>query len=449
MGSTSQETFEFFMKNEQYEKLLIFCRKDNSIESKYWELTALSRLENYSELFEKQKSYEELFEKFGGEWEGKFYYFSGMIYSQIGKFQMALDYFIKALGCFTILDHKLDIAKSSFQIANMESLQGNFTNSMINYESSLAIFKEIGDDDFIGYSFANMTYIYAQQGELDLAFEYLSNVLKVYTNRDTSAKGICLIDAGKIKLQKGEIHEAIRFFNESLLIGEKHRLDFIRCQSIMMICVSELSKQNPDRQIVQNYLDKLLQIQQKNDDQMNRVFYHYTKAMYLKTSIRIRDKIKAEEMFHKIIEENDSIKEIQLDCIHNLIEILVFEYKATGEDEVLIEIQDQLDKILDISNKEFLYPRIIQAQIIRAKLTTITGDFEQAEQLLDDILEITIEKQLHGLKKKIEQEKINLLEEFKSMKRLIDENVSVSRKIDNLGLLDYIKFAGNMRLEDE
>ncbi|MHA1936345.1 MAG: nitrilase-related carbon-nitrogen hydrolase, partial [Candidatus Thorarchaeota archaeon] len=122
----------------------------------------------------------------------------------------------------------------------------------------------------------------------------------------------------------------------------------------------------------------------------------------------------------------------------NLGDLLLDELKLYGEEAVLQELQEVLERISATANKQRSITSLISLYLLQAKLAVIEGDADYARKLLDRAQTISDEKGLALLSRKIEKQQQLLSSQLEEWKALFVKNSSMQEQIELLRLKDYI-----------
>jgi hypothetical protein len=176
------------------------------------------------------------------------------------------------------------------------------------------------------------------------------------------------------------------------------------------------------------------------------LFYQYTRARFLKTSARIHDKVEAEKILEKISKENDFDFNILVASLIHLIELLIIEYQTYNVDEVLQEIQEHINRLFEVAQKQQLFITQVNVLILKAKLAVVNKDFEKAIKLYDQAIFTAENRHLTKYIEYAKSEKDDFMNDIVEMQKSIKLS-NVSQIIKKVQLLKYVKKA--QRLEDQ
>ncbi|MFX0178475.1 MAG: hypothetical protein ACFE85_19845, partial [Candidatus Hodarchaeota archaeon] len=329
------------------------------------------------------------------------------------RFDLALEYTKKASSLAKeIKFNHFWIALSHLVFGGIYSCIGEFDISLKHAMKSLAVFKEIKNNWYIGILLNNIGLMYGDKGEYDLALENFEESLILF--EQIPYKGIYNIEPQidgliSVSLEKGDVERAQKYF---------HRLENIFNQS---------SKRQ--------YTDQVHA--QKKDTQLELV-YQYCKALMLKRSSRIRDKAKAEELLKQVIETETLFFDIIIKAYIHLCDLLLAEFRINNDSEVLDELNHYIAKLLTIAEKSHSYLIFCETFILQAKLALISFDVKAARRFLTQAQKIA---EFYGIKRlamKISYKHDELIRQLKMWEKLKESEASLTERWELAGLKEQM-----------
>ncbi|GAG53043.1 unnamed protein product, partial [marine sediment metagenome] len=186
-----------------------------------------------------------------------------------GELDRALKYAERSLALAEESSKKWYIASSLFSMGVIYSFQGELDRSIRCLEQSIVLHKELNNKVmFIAYILNNLSHGYRLRGELDRALECIEQSMDL--NREL----------GRITRLAVDHHYLIQ-----ILID------------------------NGDLEQAQQYLHDLEQLNSQLKDKQINLWYLLDKALVLKTSLRARDRGKAEEILTQLLEDENLVFE--------------------------------------------------------------------------------------------------------------------------------------------
>ncbi|MHA2298953.1 MAG: tetratricopeptide repeat protein [Candidatus Hodarchaeales archaeon] len=349
----------------------------------------------------------------------------GIIYSSIGDQDLALKYLQKKLDIVMELDNKPDIAMSLINVGAIYRLQGDLSNALEYYQRGQRIYEEINNKKGIALALNNLGDVYQLKGNLDLALEYYQKSLAMYEELGIKQDiAMSLVNIGELYRMKRNPDMALRHYNRSLALYEELKNDPSTATVLYELLWLALDCKEPT--LAQQHLEKLQQIKERTDNRIVRHRYLIAKALFLKSHKRTLQKMKAEEILAKVVEEESVNHALTVTAMIHLCDLLLFELKMTGEKEILDEVKNLTKKLLNIAEQQSSYSLLTETYLLQSKLALLELDIDRAQQLLDNAKSTADEKGLLQLAKTITHERNLLLSQVNLWERIIDQEPSMS-----------------------
>ena len=146
----------------------------------------------------------------------------GVSFDVRGKYEEALNTYLKSLEIFKEIEDKKGIASCLMRIGVAYHRKGDIAKALDYHEQSLNIKEEIGDIQGIAKSLHNIALIYNQQGDYDKALDYYTQSLKIVEEiGDKRVMASSLNSIGNIYNQQGDYDKALDYYTQSLKILEE------------------------------------------------------------------------------------------------------------------------------------------------------------------------------------------------------------------------------------
>ncbi len=187
------------------------------------------------------------------------------------------------------------------------------------------------------------------------------------------------------------------------------------------------------------YLDQLRELSEKFDSKWGKTFYHHSNATILKSSLRARDRIKAEDIFKELALDKTLLGEPRIEAIINLCDLYLTELRITNDPEIINEIHPYIQELLSIAKKHHLYLYLSETHLLQAKLSLLTLEINKAKGFLTQAQKIA---ELYGLKRlamKISYEHDELLRQTKMWENLKTSELSLSERLELTGLNEQMR----------
>jgi len=304
-----------------------------------------------------------------------------------GELEHAFECIDRALTLAKEVNRKHTIAMSFSTMATYYHFKGDLDRSITLYEQSLVLFKELNNKFYIATNFNHLAEVYRMKGDLDRALEYSEQSIAQY------------MEVG-----------ILRF------IANAH--DFL----------IQILIEKGDLERAQENLDQLEQMKNEINDKEINLMYLFDKALLLKSSIRVRDRGKAEEIFIQVLEE-DPRYESKIRTVLILSELLLLELGTTSNLEVLNDINSYIAQLLDITEKTHSYWILGETYLLQAKISLLTFNIKKAQRFLTQAQQIAERFNLNRLVRKIANEKEDLLKKLDLWNKLKKVGASVADRI--------------------
>ncbi|MFX1513158.1 MAG: tetratricopeptide repeat protein [Promethearchaeota archaeon] len=364
----------------------------------------------------------------------------------VGNPDMAIQTVLKSQALFEELNDSKEIAMLFNELGELHLRLGEFNLAEDYFKRGLTLSEEIEFNELFAHLHQSFGWFYIEKSEIDLALEYLHKSLVLWKSKCSSTLYLMvfpLSNLGLAYLKKGNLIAAERFFKESLAMSEKYPssvLFFGISLSLYGLISMAIEINTLDQ--AKKYLRQLQEIHVNNKyfkpiSQMYRI----SRANLLKTSSRLKDRVKASEILQKVTNEEDLIHTFTIDALFSLSDSLIFELKMMGDEEVLKQLQSLFVRLQKITMKYQFSELQVQTFIIQAQLEIIAGNLSTAMDLLDQA-SITAEKhELQLLVNKVSLEKRDLTDQLDKWETLIEENAPLKERLERARLEEYISKA--------
>ncbi|MFW9895110.1 MAG: tetratricopeptide repeat protein [Candidatus Thorarchaeota archaeon] len=279
----------------------------------------------------------------------------------------------------------------------LHNFKGEIDKSVEHFQQSLSLFKELNNYNMVANLLNNLGGIFKLKGDLDQALDSLEEALEIATNlnrlRDAANFYDYLI---QILIEKGNINRAEEYINEFEKIDKKLNRKDTHC------------------------------------------IFLFDKALILKTSSRVLNRGKAEELFKQVLDMNPQI-DMKIGALINISDLLLKELKTTNNTEVLKEINDSINQMFVIAEKTGSYEVLGECYLLQAKLALISLEMEDARRLLTQGENIAEKFGLQELAMKISKEHDDLLKELSKWEKFKESKVPLQDRMDLAHLNEQIE----------
>ncbi|MFX1601291.1 MAG: tetratricopeptide repeat protein, partial [Promethearchaeota archaeon] len=206
--------------------------------------------------------------------------------------------------------------------------------------------------------------IHLFKGEIQQALELNKRAYELAKDTDNKA----LISASLNNIANNFYHikeydKAIEYAKEAFKV--RNNLPFAGALGTLI----DINVSRGDIKEAKVYLDQLRELSEKFDDKWTKTFYYSSKALILKSSLRARDRIKAEDIFKELAMNNTLLGETRMNAIIDLCDLYLTELRITNDPEIINEIYPYIQELLSIAKKQHLYLYLAETHLLQAKLS--------------------------------------------------------------------------------
>ena len=178
------------------------------------------------------------------------------------------------------------------------------------------------------------------------------------------------------------------------------------------------------------YFQKMSDLRDKDIFEADNRSYHYYKAIILKTSLRAKDRVKAEEIFKDIIEEGENIDfYIMFRSLYNICDLLLIELRITSDIDIINEIKPYIAKLLKYSESQQSYLILAETYFLQAKLSLLTFNIKEAKRFLIQAQQLAERYGLKLLAIKISNEHDELLKQLAIWENLEKSEATLNERL--------------------
>jgi tetratricopeptide (TPR) repeat protein len=347
----------------------------------------------------------------------------------------------EALEQFTHLNNDKGRATVLTRLGSILMFIGDFDLAITYHNQCIDVSKNFG---FLIapelYAKHNLAWIFRLQGDYQKArnlFEFVKNNMPKIGYRWNLAQPIH--DLGEVFRHQGRYREALDQYNEALDHTKNYqKVLLIFFQDILSCYYSILigTQKFPDIDLTP-YINVLrsVEVEVKSLKSIQRA----AEAIYLKNSPRLKDHYKAQEILENIVASQILPNAmIGFGSELTLLDILLNEFKVSGEEVVFQEIQNLLVTIQKQATALKSNPLIVDINIIQAKLAQIKGNFDESNQILQKAWELVKKFNIKGKKELVQFELDQLEENFKTYNQWVEQNVAMKDRASKLEISEYI-----------
>ncbi len=280
----------------------------------------------------------------------------------------------------------------------------------------------------------NLGVIFYMKGDLKKALIYYKKILAFFEEKNNLLPIITTIsDTGNIYREMGDLDQCLVYLKRGFEIAKKTRNNWAISEVTSSLIEVFVVKGDIER--AQKYLEQLEAIyKQEDDNKQIEQSYFISKALVLKSSPRIHNRVKAQELLKQIIDGEMITNEHIIIALLNQSELLLEELHMTNSIEIIDEIQPLINKLLEIAVKLRSYWFLAESYVLQAKLSLLTLDLKGARRLFTQAQRIAEKHGMHRIAAKISIEHDEFLQKLSIWEKLKDSESSLSErfKLTNL-----------------
>ena len=254
--------------------------------------------------------------------------------------------------------------------------------------------------------------------------------------KDTGNKvliSICLNNIADKYYHLKEYDKAINYAKRALELIQTPQ------SAVAFSTLIEINVTKGDIKEAKHYLDLLRDYSEKFSSKWSNAFYQSSRGLILKSSLRARDRIKAEDLFKELASDNTISSELRIEAIIHLCDLYLTELQLTNDPDVITEIYPYIQELIRISEKDHLYLYLAETHILQAKLSLLTLDIKKAKQFLIQAQNIAESYGMRRLAMKISLEHDELLRQTKMWEDLKASGVNLTERLELAGLNEQME----------
>ena len=431
----------------EYENVLELVKDDKTIEAKFFQINCLLNIGFLDEADQVLQTNINLFER-NLYWKVIYSEFSGRILWHKGDLDNAMKIYTKALDLSNDLDDQATFEsfenKSSLigrliqEIGVTYGNKGNYNQALQFGLKALKIRKKNNDLYGICHSCFNVGHIYHIRGQYNKAMTYYEEARNLAHKHNFLIRLESLYnDISEIFSIKGQNDLAIDLAIKAVNLGEKMS-DQNFTIAFAYSNASAISFELGDRENGEIFLEKLRKLSENTTQTRIKDIYLFRNAIHLKNSKRIQQKAEGEKLLREFINKRRIRKELTIIALRHLLEFILMEYRITQEAEVLSEFKIFINDMETIAREQQIFGKLINTLQLKARLDIIDGNYDEALIKLEEASQIALNNEMNDFLENINEEKKGIEKEFKKISLTLQQNESLSKKLSNNEIMDYV-----------
>ncbi|MCH8905662.1 MAG: tetratricopeptide repeat protein [Candidatus Heimdallarchaeota archaeon] len=397
------------------------------------------------------------------------------------EYDEALKFLVESKSIFQTNNRQEEVAKILQHIGHVYVLKGDFERALSNYLEGMEILKQLNSKFYLSRIASAVGKAFSLKGELNQALDYYNEAITIIDEMEMNSPVYeqinPLIGIGNVHSIQGELDLAIGNYNRAQLISEEIQWKFGEidalnglgdayfkkrelgksityltralekrqeigdkldiAESLFTLIVVFVERNNRDK--AKEILKNLSQINNELTSKQVNLKSRLAEGIVLKGSNRMKDKMKAQQIYEDILSEEVFDHTLIVLTLLNLCEILIIELQSLQDKEVLEEINQLVNRLHEIAKLQQSYQLLTEVHIIKSRLALIDNQVDEAVALLDEVLTLVEAKNLDYLSTKITSQRVFIMSQIETWSDLASQNVSLRKMIEQTQLQDYIK----------
>ena len=323
-----------------------------------------------------------------------------------------------------------EISESLGQIAwNLLIFKGEMDRALKYSERSVSLARESRRKYYIASSLHVMALIYASLGEMDRCIKTNEQGLELFKELNNKyGMADILNDLGFDYSNKGDLDRGLDCIEQAMALNRE--LGALRELANNHDFLIQILIERGDLERAQQSLNSLERLNTQLKDKQWDITYLFDKALLLKTSLRARDRGKAEELLLQLLENENLTHDVRYLALINLCELLLTELRMTNDLSVLDELNQFLGEMLELAERSHSYWLIGETYLLQAKLALTALDLKKARGLLAKGQQIAEKYGISLLAMKISNEHDELLKQLNMWENLKESTSSLKERME-------------------
>ena len=327
-----------------------------------------------------------------------------------GDLTQALRFFDESSKIHRKNNDKQKLADLFIEIARIMFHKGELEKAMDNFKESLELSEEIGYKRGIATVYNGFGILFSFTEDEPKSLMYMKKSLAIAEEINYKYMiATSMVNIGEMLHVQGDLKETGEYYEKSLKIFQElqniGKIGYVLLYLIMLYIEMDYNKKTKE---TFSHLEELHK-QHHNKFKVIDEYFRVAKALILKKSTRMRDKVKSEEIFKEFVNDGSSDFQLTIIALLNFCELLLDELSITNDQEILKEIQPLINKLLHLEERQYNYQLIAKTYLLRAKLALIQFNLKEAQQFLSKAQQVAQEKGLQLLAMKISAEHDEIL----------------------------------------
>ncbi|MHA1737755.1 MAG: tetratricopeptide repeat protein [Candidatus Heimdallarchaeota archaeon] len=361
----------------------------------------------------------------------------GSIYLQESDYDKALRFYDEAIAIFRRIGKSEDIARMHNNFGVVNEYSGDLKKALEHYQQGLGYFKEIGNKQYIGAALHNIGGILTKMGHLDDALIHIKEGLTIFQELSNIQNiAAALNNIGTLYNLQGKYEEAIVNFQLALNLREKIKNNLSTSSTIYYMINALLDK--GDFEKAGEFFTELKTINEKDKTAIISQRALAAEGLLLKNSERARLRVRAEEIFEDLLSQDITDNRLRIDAKLGLCEVLLFELKESGNNDLLKEVKAHIEDILLLAKKQQSMILFAQGYWFKSQLALLEFNIQEAKQFLNQAQLTAEEWGITTLASRISADYDTLLDQVEEWEQLIQREAPIAERFKAARLQEFL-----------
>ncbi len=368
------------------------------------------------------------------------------IYWQSGSSKKALEILLDLYEIQKDTSSPEELADTLEHIGVLYNETGDHTNALQYLDEALAIALTLQHSPRLALLYNNYGWIHRLLGNMAQALDYFEKSMKLEVELGNEYRlAVVINNIGKVYYQQGKFEQSSQYLVRALQIGRKIGNPFELSTFLFDLILNCIELRKKDQ--VTLYLNEFQKLCLNNDNIRIMQRYQLAQALFMKSSTQTRLIFQAQEIFKEIAAGPVLEHEMTQIALLNQCELLLSELLITRNLEVLDDIYPLLEKLINVADNQHSYIMLAKAFLLKAKLSIIGMDIDQARIFLSSAQKYAMDHQLDFIAIQISEEHDKLLDQQAVWEGLPDKSISLEERIQISGV--NFQFAQRIREKSE
>ncbi|MFX0122572.1 MAG: tetratricopeptide repeat protein [Candidatus Hodarchaeota archaeon] len=346
-----------------------------------------------------------------------------------GDRDLALKFFKKSLSVGEETGNKYLISQAYRALGNIYLFRGKFNLALDYTKKALTLAESIKNKCEISHNLQHLGEIYYFKGELESAERCITRALELAEATEYIVMVILsLYDFGRLLQDRGDFQASLECYEKALNLVKEKDAKFFLAEGLYHLIRLHTYHLTPSE--ATPLVKELEELRIEENNIWNNLIYQAGKALVLKTSERLPDKMEALRIFEKIAKEPHSVYKVTVEAIINLCDLLLYELKTTGNENLLDDLDRYCNQLLNIATEQNSYSLLAETYWLQSKLALLKLDIHQSQTLLLKAQSIAEKRGLKTLVNSIGYDHFSFFSRLHKWQEYIDRKVSLSQRIE-------------------